>query len=248
MFRLFTTYILLFVATAAWSQDSLLVDSAAADPLALPPLDSLVNSALNNSPTVMAANAVVGQRDAELSLARRNWSQRLYSDAGLVNVNSSGNLLIAQTDGEGNVIGGDNSVSIVSGTTYRAGVAARISLYDFYARPKEIEKAKMQKEESEFGVLAAEQEITQVVTDLYIQLKLAKKTVELQQTTVATFTAQYQMAEREFRQGEVAITELARITEMKAKSELALEQAKANYENLYKQMEILTGRKLNSFL
>ncbi|MFY0673451.1 MAG: TolC family protein [Bacteroidia bacterium] len=247
MFKLVSTYILLLFATVAWSQDSLGTDSSAVDALALPPLDSLVASALKNAPTVKAASAILGQRDADLALARRNWSQRLYSDAGLVNVNTTGNLLIANTDGEGNVIGGDNSISIVSGNTYRAGVAARISLYDIYARPKEIEKAKMQREESEYGVLAAEQEIQKTVTDLYIQLKMVRKMVELQQTTVATFSAQYEMAEREFRQGDVAITELARMTEMKAKSELSLEQTKSNYENLYKQMEILIGRKLNSY-
>ncbi len=162
---------------------------------------------------------------------------------------TTGNILLGELDENGVIIAGttSGSASNLTGLSSRGGVAVRLSLYDIYARPKELEKVKLSKEISELKYEEKRQIVETMINDLYIELKLALKVVQLNQTTYATFNAQYQMAETEFRQGEVAITDLARITEVKAKSELALEQAKANFEKLYKQMEVLVGRNMNSF-
>ncbi|MGB0429102.1 MAG: TolC family protein [Bacteroidia bacterium] len=255
MFKISTIILALLCFGYSHGQDnenatpSELTTNAITNGIELPLLDSLITAGLQHSPLIKSAETVIAQNQIDLNLEKRTWAEIIQINASSSGISTQGNVLLADLDDAGQIIAGtaNAGVSNLAGLSSRAGVSLRLSLYDFYARPKELDKVRLQIEESEYLLEEKKQALTTLITDLYIELKLALKVVELQQTTYATFSAQYQMAEKEFREGEVAITDLARITEVKAKSELALEQSKSNYEKLYRQMEVIVGRDLNSF-
>lgn len=251
MYKLLTLFALscmAFSAPAKGIVDSLAADSLAAsikleDPFALPELDTLISAALEFSPILKGKEAQIGRSEAEVKIRKREWSNRVFTDAGGGYANNYSVLTVANGDA-----GGFESVALGSGNSMRVGVTARISLFDVLGRNQLIERAKAEKEMNEFGLQVAEQELKALITQVYTQLKLGKKLVEVNTRTFYTLSAQLEMAEKEFRQGEIHITELARVTEIKSKAEVALEQAKANYENLYYQLEILVGQDLLTFL
>jgi len=209
----------------------------------LPNLDTLINAAMEFSPALKGMEAQVGRNDAEVKIRKREWSNRVFTDLGGAYSNNYSVLTVASGE-----TGGYESIALGSGNALRAGVMARISLFDVIGRNQLIERAKAEKEMSEYDLLVAQQDLKALVTQLYTELVLGKKLVEINTHTFHTLSAQLEMAEKEFRQGEIDITELARVTEIKSKAEVALEQTKANYENLYHQLEILVGRELLTFL
>jgi len=116
--------------------------------------------------------------------------------------------------------GGFESVALGSGNVLRAGVTARLSLFDVIGRGQLIERAEAEMQMSEYEFYQAEQDLEAYITQLYTELKLAKKLVVVYNATFITLNAQLEMAEKEFRQGEIHITELARITEIQSKSQV----------------------------
>lgn len=208
----------------------------------LPPLDSLIKAAQEYSPVLKLSEAEIARFEAELGVRKREWTNRIFTDAGTFYANNYNALTVASNGG------GYESVSLGAGNVLRAGVTARLSLFDVIGRGQLIERAEAEKQMSEFKYDKAKQELSQYITQLYTELKLAKKLVIVYTETYYTLNAQLEMAEKEFRQGEIHITELARITSIKSKAEVSLEQAQANYENLYYQMEIIVGKSLESFL
>lgn len=206
----------------------------------LPDLDTLLNLALNNSPLLRIYQAEIVRGEAEIKLRRREWSYRVFTDAGSTYASNYSVLTVA---GEG---GGFESVSLGNGNVLRGGLTVRLSLFDIIGRSQLVNKAKAEKQMSEAQFDLAKQELTADLTELYTQLKYSRKLVEVGIETIETLNAQLQMAEKEFRQGEIHITELARITEIRSKSKMALATARANYENQYRQLEIAIGAELKS--
>jgi len=243
MFRL-TTLIsamaLMFFSTARCQSDSASVDSLIIGQLPL--LDSLVGAALRNAPVIQLCAAEIARNEAEVKVRKREWSNRVFTDAGGSYANNYSVLTVA-SDG-----GGFESVALGSGNVVRAGITARLSLFDLIGRNQLVKRAEAERQMSESQLLQARQDVTSIVTQLYTELKLAQRLVTINTQTVQTLRAQIEMAEKEFRQGEIHITELARITEIKSKSEAALATAQSNYENLYRQMEIIVGTSLSNLL
>lgn len=206
----------------------------------LPEFDTLLNLAFNNSPLLRMYQAEVMRGEAEIKLRRREWSYRVFTDAGSTYASNYSALTVA---GDG---GGFESISLGNGNVVRGGVTLRLSLFDIIGRSQLVNKAKAEKQMSEAHLDLAKQELTADLTELYTQLKYSRNLVEVGIETIETLNAQLQMAEKEFRQGEIHITELARITEIRSKSQMALATARANYENQYRQLEIAIGTDLNS--
>lgn len=250
MFRplLILAFIGASIAASAKGTDSLETDSLISSitieqMLVLPELDTLISAALEFSPALKGRQAQVGRNEAEVKIRKREWTNRVFTDAGGAYANNYNVLTVANGDA-----GGFQSVALGNGNSMRVGVTARISLFDIIGRNQLIARAEAEKQMSEYDLQVAQQDLKALVTQMYTQLKLGKTLVEVNTNTYYTLSAQLEMAEKEFRQGEIHITELARVTEIKSKSEVALEQAKANYENLYYQLELLVGRELLTFI
>lgn len=247
MYKLILFITLLACAQNTMGQDSKSVNisDAELDSIGLnhlPELDTLLSLALNNSPLLKMYEAEVIRGEAEIKLRKREWSYRVFTDAGTTYASNYSVLTVA---GDG---GGFESVSLGNGNVVRGGVTVRLSLFDIIGRSQLINKAEAEKQMSQAQLNLAKQELTADLTELHTQLKYSRNLVEVGIETIETLNAQLQMAEKEFRQGEIHITELARITEIRSKSKMALATARANYENQYKQLEIAIGTNLQSIV
>lgn len=204
----------------------------------LPHVDTLVNNAIKYSPLVKFYGSNSAVAKAELDVQRKDWAYRIYSDAGYYYAN---NYSVLTTAAEG---GGFESVSLGRGDVYRGGVTIRVSLFDLIGRKHLVQRAKKEYEATQYQIDDAEMEVRLQVRQLYTELKLTHKLIAIKSNTFNTLQTQLQMAEKQFKQGEIEIAELATVTEITARSQMAFEDAKAEYEKLYIKMEIIVGKSL----
>ncbi len=184
------TLIGMAISASAKGKDSLETDSLASSItiekiLELPELDTLISAALEFSPALKGREAQVGRNEAEVKVRKREWSNRVFTDAGGAYANNYSVLTVANGDA-----GGFQSVALGNGNSMRVGVTARISLFDILGRNQLIARAEAEKQMSEYDLQVAEQELKALITQMYTQLKLGKVLVEVNTRTFYTLSAQ----------------------------------------------------------
>lgn len=201
----------------------------------LPDLDTLIAAALANSPAVRQYEYQVAQNQSQVMMRKREWGYRVFTDLGAGYSNNYQQLTVAGTEG------GFDNIAIGSGNNLRAGVSVKLSLFDLTGRKHLIDQAENEMHVSEQLLQVARQNLQLAISDMYVQLKLAQKLVIINSNNYQTLSAQMAMAEKQFTQGEIPLAEYARITDIASGAEVNFENAKAEYESLYRQMEILIG-------
>jgi outer membrane protein TolC len=125
-------------------------------------------------------------------------------------------------------------------------VAVRLSLYDGFARKNLIKQAQFRKIASEQHTQYLKQEVKFRIIEAYKDAQLAFKLLNIKADKKYALFIQKEMAEKEFQQSQIHISELSRVTELSSNAYAEFEQASNNYEKLYLQLEILIGVPLSS--
>lgn len=112
------------------AQDINFVDETKSFSEQLLPLDTLIELAVSNSPTVRHYDALVDKFDYQVDIARRLWQNNIY---GFANYSTGDQRIV--TGGTG--IPGDMTTSTIA-SGYRAGLQVNIPLFEFTSRKKRI--------------------------------------------------------------------------------------------------------------
>jgi outer membrane protein TolC len=203
--------------------------------LNVPPLERLIGAALEHSPLLDQQLAMVRMREWQVKSARYDWARYLLFFSEL----RYGSVDIMITNG-GQVAYGDKE----SSTRYNVGTRLQLSIFDFIDL-KQKRKIAGELVKSEEGKL---EELKRMIRDDVIRLWnnviSYKKLVAIGEDQVAVQESNFYYAEQQFKAGDIALLEYARIKEIKAKAEQDYQLNIKELREAYYLLESLVGVKL----
>lgn len=208
----------------------------------LPPLQKLLDYAAINSPIVKEQEAMSEHFGETEKITHKLWMDKVFMDLGAQRANNGAVLNVNNNLSESEF----NSLSFQNLNSLRLGVAVRLSLYDGFARKNLIKQAQFRKIASEQHTQYLKQEVKFRIIEAYKDAQLAFKLLNIKADKKYALFIQKEMAEKEFQQSQIHISELSRVTELSSNAYAEFEQASNNYEKLYLQLEILIGTPLSS--
>lgn len=196
----------------------------------LPPLDTLVNIAIRNSPVIKISHANMQSSEADVTLSRRSWQDYISVFGNY----SSGNQRF--------VISGtteDQQNNLVDG--YRYGVNVLVPLSEITTRRPKIQKQRAELDAARESIKLSELELERQVTDEYLQLIAAQRTLKILSDNRESTVIQQQLAEKQFKEGTISLEEYSKVHQIYVSSEVNYEMARKNFRLLFLQFETLLG-------
>ncbi|HML85731.1 MAG TPA: TolC family protein [Bacteroidales bacterium] len=206
----------------------------------IPPLQTLIDSALQYSP-------LMRQKDATVDLGKYNYltqkRQLLSNIAFNGNVTYGYSGIYSTTD---NVTSTIDQYMQRADWRYNVGATLRISIYDLVNRSnllnitrKNWEIAVSQKEEQIFA-------IRKEVTFMYNDLLLKQKLLKIASDNMLTSKMRMVMAEKKFINNQLSLEEMSRLMEYNSSVQMEYETRKNDFMNTYTLLELTTGIKFNA--
>ena len=192
----------------------------------LPPLEKIIDAAIQNSPVLKQQDALINKNEYRLKSVKQSWSDAISVGAS------------TQYGAFGNVALDALSVG------YQAGVYIKVSLFDIIGRSNQI------------GVFVEERNIAlhkreelkrlirQRVTSLYNKLRLSKRLVQIKSNGRESTRVHHQMVEKKFIKGDYSVSEYARVVEIATKMNSDYEIARAEFMRFYVELEEFVGKKI----
>lgn len=203
----------------------------------LPPLEKVLQCAEANAHLVKEQEALSQHYAQGVTVAQKLWMDKVFMDMGVQRSNNGALLTVNNSVSASEF----NSLSFQNMNSFRVGLTVRLSLYDGMARKNLVQQAYLRQKASEEHALFLKQDTKFRITDLYKDAQLAYKLLTIKAEKKYALFMQKEMAEKEFQQGQLHISELGRITELTSNAFAEFEQASSTYEKLYYQLEIMLG-------
>ncbi len=221
---LFSSALAVFLPIQSWGQESENHD------LVLPPLQAVVDQLLAFAPRIAEEEALFNKNEQLLDRASKSWldgiSFGVQTTAGSYGNNTLNELNLG----------------------VNAGASIRLSLFDILSQGDQKKAFKWQLEISRQMVRKAQVEETQYVTGIYRLIELAKGQLEVRADAWRASQIHREMAELEFANGNISVAELARVSEIEAKSHADYLAAVSEYRSWYDQLGVRIGAPLSSLL
>jgi outer membrane protein TolC len=208
----------------------------------LPSLQKVLDYAAQNSPLVKEQEAMSEHYGQTEKITQKLWMDKVFMDLGAQRANNGAVLNVNNNVSDTEF----KSLSFQNQNSLRLGLTVRLSLYDGFARKNLMQQAQFRKIASEQHALYLRQEVKYRITDTYKDAQLAYKLLSIKADKKYALFIQKEMAEKEFQQGQIHISELSRVTELSSNAYGEFEQASSTYEKLYFQLEILLGVPLSN--
>ncbi|MEM6335368.1 MAG: TolC family protein [Bacteroidota bacterium] len=228
--------LLMFIAPVALAQPA--SPSTSSEPEAgrletavpeLPTLDQVMHRVLAHAPRLQMQQALVEKNRDLVRTTGLEWL-----DAVEVNLGST-------YGADGTVVPGALVVD-PHRASLRAGVSLRVSLFDVFGRSSRRGAFEHELDVARHAHANAEMEVRREVVGRYEQLKLTRRLVEVRAEGWRAADLHRTMAETAFAQGDLPVSELARVTEIAARAHEAFETARTEYLIAFGQLNVMMGR------
>jgi Outer membrane protein len=206
----------------------------------LPPLNNLIDSAIKNNPSVKFRDLQIIVNECKLRAEQTVWSRNLGFQADVRNGtfnNFSTNTSAGQTP--------DMFATKSNQTNYGIGAYIKFPIQDLLNRKNQV---KMAQAEVDQAINMAEQqktEVRQLVIKQYNEWVLKYKLLKIRFKYLETSKTNAEMAEREFKNGIIDLTEYSRISEITTRAESDFEVANTEFVTAYLILEEIVGIKFN---
>jgi outer membrane protein TolC len=203
----------------------------------IPPLSVLIDSALN-TPSMKSLEASLAVRKIAILTSKRNILKNLsfqtYYNYGntdvysLSNSSSSINTLL-------------NTASQSTTSYYGVGTSLRFSIFDFLEYKNSIKVEKINYEQVYYEKEKEKLQIRKQIITQYYNLILLQKKLKMSHQSFIDAQTQAVMAEKEFAQGEMGLSEVAIFRDMKIKNQIQLDASWCDFMIAYTLLQDLTG-------
>lgn len=206
----------------------------------LPPLEVLIDSAIVNAPKIRMEEAEISLARYRLIEAKKTWT----SNFGVQSSFNYGNRYQFSTS---ETAGGFPTEFITTGnqTYLSVGVYLKMPLFAIINRGNAIN---LSKRDIETHMIKREQmvrETKQAVIFTYQNLLLHQDLLKVKNEAQVTSSIQVKMAEKEFLNGKISISELARLTQNHSTNVYNFKKDRALFYRQYLILEQLVGMKFN---
>jgi outer membrane protein TolC len=193
-------------------------------------MERVLEASLRNSPRVRARRALERKTRRELNREEKGWLDGISIGAGTT-YGSFGNDILDETQ-----------------TGFNVGVTLRWSLFDLFGRNDVIGVLREEIVITEEKVLEVIEDERADIISLYSDLLLAERLVTVNGEAAQATAVHREMANSEFLQGDIPVSELARVTEISTKAKALFETALSGYMKRYRLLENRIGVPLGSLL
>lgn len=207
----------------------------------IPPLETLIDSAIANSPFLKNSYNLITQKEYEYLSARRE-ILRGFGFLGNATWGRYNYSTIATSVNDPTAIQ-DNSLR--DQTAYSVGVYLRVSIYDLVNRKNSINIARKQ---LEAAINSKEEEIFNIkkeITTLYNNLILKQMLLKTRSDNLLTSEMRMAMVEKKFVNSQISLEEMSRLMEFHADGKTKFQIAKSEFMDAYSLLELSCGMKFN---
>lgn len=131
---------------------------------------------------------------------------------------------------------------------YSAGVSLSLSVAQIASRGNQIRRERLNLERSETARQEREDQLRQVVIQLYQNVLLARKLLTLQQEAYVTVQSTYRLTEKQFRQGQLSLPDISLANAQLTSAAVAQETARNQYETTFMLLEETAGTKISTLM
>lgn len=206
----------------------------------LPPLVSLIDTALARDPLTDFREKQIIVNNHKLIADRRQWMRDIGFQAdiryGTFN-NFSTNTAEGQTP--------SNFATIRSETVYGVGAYIKVPLFDITNRKNQIGLATTELAQAEDMFMMQQAEVRQKVIRQYNDVILKHRLLIVKSRYNETSRINMLMAEKEFLNGVIPVVEFSRVSQIVTLAEESYEQARIELQTSYMILEELVRMKLN---
>ncbi|RFS14302.1 hypothetical protein D0T08_22460 [Emticicia sp. C21] len=235
-------YMLIYTQTEVHAQvtsvDATLAKAFATDEL----LPFLIDAALKNSGEVKKFDKSIQLAQANLKINKNS----IYSALGLQASYAYGTNYAAVADATAST--NFNRLTTTQTGFYNLGVGISLPITTVINRKHLVRSAQMQMEvfghERETATMVVKQEVIR----MYQELKLSQKLLGISTNNKQSAQLNYDLAEKEFLQGQLTVEQLSRVLEMNNKAKVEYEQTVNLFQTNLLQLETFTGTTLASLL
>ena len=221
-------------------------ESANFDPLVdnivekLPPLQVLIDSAVANSPYIRYEGVDIKLWSHKVLETKRNWTRLIGLDASY----RYGTAYVFSTS---QTSGGFPSDYTSDQLNWRlnAGVYVKIPFFDIINHKNNVNIARRELEKRYLMKEQVVRETKQEVIFVYEELLLRQELLKMKNQSRLTTTLQVEMAEKEFLNGNITISELSRLTEVHSRNISEFTSQKSLFYRQYLILQELVGIKFN---
>jgi len=242
--RLFGLMLFVFIGKTASAQvfptDSLLIRVLASDSL----LPMLIDSAQHHSPILKRIASSIGVAEENEKIAKK----AVFSGVSFTSTyvyGTTGNFTNSAGSGASAASFNFNTVQT---SFYNLGFNFQMPLTNIINRKNLLKVNEYQVKIAEAEKDNAKLFIRQETIKSYMQFKLAQKKVMLGNQNKISAYINFQMAEKEFSKGGVTIDEFSKVQDVYNKSVLEFEGYLNEFQNIYLQLEALTGTTLSTLI
>ena len=228
-----TTILFLFMSLVSLSGLASPVDSLSRSiedstlTIALPPLDSLFKWAEKNSPLIHEQMALIEKTDEDTRRIQKIWMDAIKFSAN------------AQDGNFGDPVANKLTLG------YSSGMSISFSLYQLASYRNLVKVYKSEEKVARYKRDQTEFDTRKMVIILYNNIIGQRNILKIRSDGAQASYTHMKMAEREFREGTVAVGELSRVTEIYTKAQVDYEVGLNDLRNYYMELEQMIGRPLN---
>ena len=212
------------------------LDSSVAIP-DLPSLDAIIDSARLHSPLILTNQTAVEIKQTELTTKKREilkslslYSNYFYGNNGMLVVNE--NFSGATTSGAN---------TNIRTNFYQVGVQFKLDLGTLLDRKNQIKKQQLEVVYAKRQNSNLELQLKEQIIRQYRNLELTRKLLSIYAATKQNAFVNLQMAEKQFLDGEINISDVTRVTDTLTKATTEFERAKAEYLIAFEMLELTVG-------
>jgi outer membrane protein TolC len=144
--------------------------------------------------------------------------------------------------------GNPSQFTTFSSSRYSTGVAVTLPLDRIATRGNTIKREQLGVERTQALRQERENELRQLVIQSYQNVLLAKKLLTIRQEASVTVQTSYRLAEKQFRQGQLSLTDFSVASNSVTEVAVAETSARTQYETSFMLLEELTGAKVSTLM
>lgn len=189
----------------------------------IPSIKVVIDSVLSHNAMLKFRKQHVGVKESTLASEKIYWTRNF----GIQGDTRYGNLNNFSTNADG-------QLSTATSTTtrqfnYSIGFYLKIPIFDVLNRKNQLGLARLEVEEAKSMAQFQEDEIRQTTIKLYQDLVLKQRLLQIKSESLGNAKVNFQMVEKEFKNGVVPVSEYVRISGISTQMETDYEQAKSDY-------------------
>ncbi len=204
------------------------------------PLDSMINIAIANNPSVKAQEALIDAGADQIKFSRREWQNGV---SGFFSQTLGNQAVIYNTNQEPEAI---QSSSIQSG--FRVGLNVSVPLFLLFGRTSRINVYEHELEVRKQTEEKIKMDVSRQVIYEYNNMLATHRIMLITSNSRGASRLLLDMAEKQFAQGDISIADFSSVSAIVTKAESDYEISRRDFYNYYQQLEKLLGVRIDTLV